>query len=142
MYANRLAIHWFRRDLRITDNRALRVAIDRAPEVLPVYILNGWEKSHPWTGSKRQQFLCDSLASLAGNLARGGGRLLIGHGKALDPQADYIRRWLPELRDVSTPLLMEPPKDSRPIADGYPAPIIDHAAERKRTLAMFKKHRP
>jgi deoxyribodipyrimidine photo-lyase len=62
-------------------------------------------------------------------------------GARHDPEGGYIRRWLPELHHVPTPSLMQPPKDGKPIAAGYPAPIVDHAIERKRTLAMFKKHR-
>ena len=63
-------------------------------------------------------------------------------GKKHDPAGIYVRRWVPELRDVPTRRLMEPPKDGQPIAPSYPAPIVDHAVERNRTLAMFKKHRP
>ena len=62
-------------------------------------------------------------------------------GARHDPQGVYIRRWIPELQDVPAPHLHQPPKDGRPIAPGYPAPITDHAAERLRTLAMFKKLR-
>ena len=58
-----------------------------------------------------------------------------------DPQGTYIKRWVPELRDVPAALLMQPPKDGRPIAPGYPLPIVDHGTERARTLAIFKKHR-
>ena len=60
--------------------------------------------------------------------------------KRYDPAGEYIRRWVPELAGVPTARLMEPPKDGRPIAPGYPAPIIDHATERDRTLAIFKRH--
>ena len=69
-------IHWFRRDLRITDNTALFHASRAGGSVIPVYILSSWEKSHSWTGPNRQQFLCDCLASLARNLETIGGRLV------------------------------------------------------------------
>jgi deoxyribodipyrimidine photo-lyase len=78
----RLAIHWFRRDLRILDNTALHHASKRAESVLPAYILSSWKKEHHWTGPKRQDFLCGSLASLAGNLETVGGRLVIRSGAA------------------------------------------------------------
>jgi deoxyribodipyrimidine photo-lyase len=61
--------------------------------------------------------------------------------KRYDPQGAYIRRWVPELKDVPVKKLMAPPADGRPLAPGYPLPIVDHAAERLRTLAIFKKHR-
>jgi len=60
--------------------------------------------------------------------------------KRYDPAGEYIRRWVPELAGVPVARLMEPPADGRPIAPGYPAPIVDHAAERDRTLAIFKRY--
>jgi deoxyribodipyrimidine photo-lyase len=58
-----------------------------------------------------------------------------------DPEGAYIKRWLPELRHVHPARFMEPPKDGRPIAPGYPVPCVDHHAERARTLAIFQRHR-
>lgn len=58
-----------------------------------------------------------------------------------DPAGTYIKRWVPELCDVPAPRLLEPPRDGRPIAPGYPLPIVDHSTERARTLEIFKKHR-
>jgi len=83
MASHRLAIHWFRRDLRISDNRALRAAVDHARELLPVHVLSDWIGHHPWTGPKRQQFLCGSLASLSDDLERIGARLLLRSGDAV-----------------------------------------------------------
>jgi deoxyribodipyrimidine photo-lyase len=58
-----------------------------------------------------------------------------------DPQGVYIKRWVPELADVHPARLMEPPKDGKPIAKGYPLPCLDHKTERERTLVIFKHHR-
>ena len=58
-----------------------------------------------------------------------------------DPEGTYIKRWLPELAKTAPARLAEPPKDGRPIADGYPLPCLDHKTERERTLAIFKHHR-
>jgi deoxyribodipyrimidine photo-lyase len=58
-----------------------------------------------------------------------------------DPKGLYIKKWVPELKDTDTKLLFSPPKDGRPIAPGYPLPIVDHKEERDRTLEIFKKHR-
>ena len=73
-------IHWFRRDLRLTDNTALSAAAAEARSVIPVFVLSQWEKNHRWTGPNRQQFLCGSLASLEKNLRTIGGRLIIRQG--------------------------------------------------------------
>lgn len=77
-------IHWFRRDLRISDNTALLAAATTGLPVVPVYVASGWHGHHAWTGSKRQEFLCGSLRSLAGNLESIGGRLVTRHGNALE----------------------------------------------------------
>jgi deoxyribodipyrimidine photo-lyase len=55
-----------------------------------------------------------------------------------DPEGRYIKHWLPELRSVPPERFCEAPKDGRPLAPGYPLPIVDHATERDRTLALFK----
>jgi len=75
-------IHWFRRDLRLTDNTALNAAAKDAAQVVPVYVLSDWKNAHGWTGSIRQHFLCGCLESLAKNLETFGSRLLIRTGRA------------------------------------------------------------
>jgi len=77
-------IHWFRRDLRITDNTALHFAASAAVDVIPAYILSGWSVSHRWTGPNRQSFLSGCLGSLAGNLSAVGGRLILRQGDAVE----------------------------------------------------------
>jgi deoxyribodipyrimidine photo-lyase len=61
--------------------------------------------------------------------------------KRHDPEGIYIKRWVPELKDVPVERLFAPPEDGKPLAKGYPMPCVDHAEERDRTLAIFKKHR-
>ncbi|MBB5352139.1 deoxyribodipyrimidine photo-lyase [Haloferula luteola] len=77
-------IHWFRRDLRISDNPALLAAARATPCVVPVYIPSTWNHSHAWTGPNRQSFLCQSLGSLSRNLETRGGRLIFRSGKAVE----------------------------------------------------------
>ena len=75
-------IHWFRRDLRLTDNTALNAAARNSSQVVPVYVLSDWTKNHAWTGSIRQLFLCGCLESLAKNLEANGSRLILRTGRA------------------------------------------------------------
>ncbi|HET9522599.1 MAG TPA: deoxyribodipyrimidine photo-lyase [Terrimicrobiaceae bacterium] len=85
------AIVWFRRDLRITDNTALAIAVNRWANVVPVYILSDWRGKHHWTGPNRQRFLCGCIASLAQNLEAIGGRLVIRQGEAVKELAKLAR---------------------------------------------------
>ncbi|MFZ4682488.1 MAG: cryptochrome/photolyase family protein [Terrimicrobiaceae bacterium] len=85
------AIHWFRRDLRITDNTALAAASASAEMVVPVYILSEWKDAHRWTGPHRQQFLCGCLDSLAHNLRAIGGRLIFREGNAVEELRKLVR---------------------------------------------------
>ncbi len=75
-------IHWFRRDLRISDNRALHEASRAAEALIPVYVPSTWTDEHAWTGPNRQAFLCQSLASLDANLRTRSGRLVVRSGTA------------------------------------------------------------
>lgn len=81
-FPHRLAIHWFRRDLRILDNSALHAASVAASAVVPAYVVSDWKDAHRWTGPKRQAFLCRNLASLAKNLETLDGRLVVRSGAA------------------------------------------------------------
>lgn len=85
------AIHWFRRDLRITDNTALAACATRAAAVVPVYVLSDWKNGHRWTGPHRQEFLCGNLAALAQNLATIGGRLVVRQGEAVEELMALVR---------------------------------------------------
>jgi deoxyribodipyrimidine photo-lyase len=77
----RIALFWFRRDLRLTDNAALHRAVTEAAYVVPVYIVSDWRRRHSWTGPARQEFLCGSLASLEKNIEAAGGRLVFRRGR-------------------------------------------------------------
>jgi deoxyribodipyrimidine photo-lyase len=86
-----LAIHWFRRDLRITDNTAFDVALAAHDELLPLYVVSVWRGRHWWCGAPRQDFLCGCLASLSKNLEAKGGRLIVRTGEADQVIAELLR---------------------------------------------------
>lgn len=64
-----------------------------------------------------------------------------GQAEKFDPDGAYIRRWLPELADVSTKHIFEPGTDPAGLPADYPPPIVDHAAERKEALARYERMR-
>src|ERR1044071_2690326 len=78
----KLAIHWFRRDLRITDNTALHHASARAERVLPVFILEDALRTGPDVGAARLAFLLQSLESLRKTLEPLGYPLIVRAGKS------------------------------------------------------------
>jgi deoxyribodipyrimidine photo-lyase len=61
-------------------------------------------------------------------------------GERFDANGEFVRRWLPELKDVEDDLIHDP--TAWPLGmherTGYPRPIVDHAAARLEALAMFK----
>ncbi len=59
-------------------------------------------------------------------------------GERFDKRGEYVREWVPELRDVDAKRFFGPPEDGKGLAKGYPAPMVDHREERERTLEMFK----
>jgi deoxyribodipyrimidine photo-lyase len=58
-------------------------------------------------------------------------------GKKFDPAGDYVRRWIPELRDVEGASVHEPWSLATP-PPGYPQRIVDHAAERAVALERYQ----
>ena len=52
-----IAIHWFRQDLRITDNPSLETAAE-FDAVLPIYILDDENSQEFKMGSARMLLLC------------------------------------------------------------------------------------
>lgn len=57
--------------------------------------------------------------------------------KKFDPEADFIRRFVPELEDFESKLIHD---QERTAALGdYPEPVVDVTQTRKRAIDAFKK---
>jgi deoxyribodipyrimidine photo-lyase len=55
-----------------------------------------------------------------------------------DPECEYIKKWVPELRNMSSQDIHALEKHIPPQGIGYPPVIVDHKAEKDKTLIMFR----
>jgi deoxyribodipyrimidine photo-lyase len=62
-------------------------------------------------------------------------------GKKFDPDGDYVRRHVPELRGLDSRYLHEPWTAPGGLPRGYPERIVDHAAERVEALRRYEEIR-
>jgi deoxyribodipyrimidine photo-lyase len=73
----------------------------------------------------------------------------VSQARKYDPRGAYVRRWLPEMVRVPDQFIHQPwtmPLEEQQsagcyIGQDYPAPIVDHAWARQRTLAAFTQAR-
>ena len=75
-----VAIHWFRQDLRLSDNPALTLAA-KHEDVLPIYILDDENAGEYTLGGASLWWLHHSLVSLNNSLA---GALSLYCGNPID----------------------------------------------------------
>ena len=58
----------------------------------------------------------------------------VTQGRKFDPDGEYVRRWVPELRHLPGAAVHEPWRAEDGHAHGYPHRIVDHAAQRREAL--------
>lgn len=87
--SEKIAILWFRKDLRLADNPALNAAVEHG-RVVPVYI---WapDEEKPWQpGGASRWWLHQSLASLSLQLAERNSQLILRCGPSLEMLQELI----------------------------------------------------
>ncbi|HYO86983.1 MAG TPA: deoxyribodipyrimidine photo-lyase [Dermatophilaceae bacterium] len=65
----------------------------------------------------------------------------VTQGSRFDPQGDYVRRYIPELRHLPGSAAHEPWTHPEGYRHGYPPRIVDHAQERRDALARYEQAR-
>lgn len=66
----------------------------------------------------------------------------VSQSERFDPEGKYIRRWVPELRDLDAKRIHWPHEEEGLFSSGpkgYPAPLVDHKEQRIKAIRMFKK---
>ncbi len=76
-------IHWFRRDLRLTDNTALYEALNSGHRVITVFIFDDTVLSSRMVGAPRMAFMLKLLDNLQTAIWKAGGRLVLLRGNPL-----------------------------------------------------------
>lgn len=88
-----IAIHWFRRDLRIQDNHALSQALDSGLPVLPIFIFDKAILDTLPKSDARVEFIYQCLQDLNADFAKHNSCLLIEHGRVLDVFRGLVSRF-------------------------------------------------
>ena len=63
----------------------------------------------------------------------------VTQGQKFDPDGDYVRRWVPELRGIAGKAVHEPWAGDAGRPTDYPARIVDHQEERRVALDRYGK---
>jgi deoxyribodipyrimidine photo-lyase len=79
-----VVVHWFRADLRLSDNSALHAACTEADAVIPLFIFDPVILGAPDNGAPITAFMLAMLAALEGDLASAGTKLIYRQGHVLE----------------------------------------------------------
>jgi deoxyribodipyrimidine photo-lyase len=77
----RIAVHWFRADLRLGDNAALHAACREADVVVPIFIFDSRILERRDTGAPIVGFMLECLKALEQDVEAAGGKLIFRHGE-------------------------------------------------------------
>jgi len=72
-----VAIHWFRKGLRLHDNPSLREVLETKKKVIPLFILDPHFQNPNYVGVNRMNFLMETLQDLDTGLKKWGLRLVV-----------------------------------------------------------------
>lgn len=128
-----IAVHWFRRDLRLDDNTALYHALSGDLPVLPVFIfdtdiLDDLKKPH----DRRIDFIYKQLENIQQRLLPFGASLWVGYGKPIDVWQQLCQQY--NIQKVYAN------RDYEPYARQRDQIIYTYLASRQIAFKGFKDH--
>lgn len=133
MVREKIAIHWFRRDLRLDDNTALAAALKTGLPVLPVFIFDPNILTRlKLKDDRRVTFIFKTLGVIDQNLRQRSGALRIFHGKPREIYAQLFQDY-----DVAAVFCNE---DYEPYARERDAEIARLCKERAAEFICVKDH--
>lgn len=88
-----VAIHWFRKGLRLHDNPALLDACRKANKIYPVFCIDPYFAKPDVIGVNRYSFLLETLTDLDMQLRAMGSRLFVVKGKPDEMITACIHKW-------------------------------------------------
>jgi deoxyribodipyrimidine photo-lyase len=100
------SVFWFRRDLRFDDNTGLMAALEKGPEVLPIFIFDDLILNELRTDDPRVTFIYRCLKRLNEQLEKHGSGLKIFKGEPIRVLKELIGR--EDISDVFTNKDYEP----------------------------------
>jgi len=125
-----LVIFWFRRDLRLEDNKALFEALNSGKSVLPVFIFDSDILDKLPKNDARVNFIYDSLVEIHQTLNKFDSSLLVKMGKPLAVFEELVSKY--------TVSAVYTNKDYEPYAGQRDAEIVSFLNKKNIQLHKFK----
>lgn len=88
-----VGIHWFRKGLRLHDNPALVMALEKCSKVFPVFVWDPYFARNDFAGPNRWRFLVESLKDLDTSLRKLNSRLFVLRGNPKDVLPEIFKDW-------------------------------------------------
>lgn len=88
-----IALFWFRRDLRLIDNKGLNAALENHDNVLPIFIFDSNILEELDTNDPRVSFIHHCLASINENLKRFDSSIKVFYGNPYEVFEDLINEY-------------------------------------------------
>ena len=87
-----IALHWFRKALRVHDNKGLSKAVASSNNLVALYVVDVKQLSPEVVGTNRLAFLLDTLKCLHEELHERGSRLFVAVGDPYDVICSLIEQ--------------------------------------------------